>query len=59
MYAEYALNPEVTRQRLFYETMEYVLPGKKVIIDDGNTQTMLPLESFIDGTLLSENGGDK
>ena len=48
MYAEYALNPSVTRQRLFYEAMESVLPDKKVIIDDGNTQTVLPLDSFID-----------
>ena len=55
MYEEYALNPEVTRQRLFYETMESVLPGKKVIVDDGNTQTVLPLDSFLgQGVLGSE-----
>ncbi len=46
MYKEYANNPLITKQRLFYETMEDVLPDLKVIINDGNTQTMYPLESF-------------
>ena len=46
MYDQYILNPQVTKQRLFYETMEKVLPGQKVIIDDGTTQTVLPLDSF-------------
>ena len=46
MYEQYALNPLITKQRLFYETMEEVLPGTKVIITDGSTQTMLPLDSF-------------
>ena len=46
MYKEYANSPLITRQRLFYETMEDVLPELKVIISDGETQTMYPLESF-------------
>ena len=46
MYAEYSKYPLITRQRLFYEAIEEVLPGAKVIITDGNTQTMLPLEPF-------------
>lgn len=47
-YEEYIKNPEVTKLRMFYETMEKVLPDLKVIIDagDGSTQTILPLESF-------------
>ena len=47
-YAEYVKNPEVTKLRMFYETMEQVLPDLKVIIDagDGTTQTVLPLDSF-------------
>ncbi len=47
-YAEYVKNPAVTRQRMFYEAMEDVLPSLKVIIqsDGGETQTILPLESF-------------
>ncbi|SFB72610.1 FtsH protease activity modulator HflK [Butyrivibrio sp. YAB3001] len=46
MYEQYKLQPYITKKRLFYETMEDVLPGLKVIISDGNTQQMLPLDSF-------------
>lgn len=47
MYEEYTKNPAVTKQRMFFETMEDVLPDMKVIIDDGNgVQKMLPLDSF-------------
>ncbi len=60
MYEEYAKNPEVTRRRMFYETMEDVLPRMKVIIDgtDG-TETILPLDSFTasSGGSVAESGG--
>ena len=46
MYEQYKLYPYITQKRMFYETMEDVLPGMKVIITDGSTQTMLPLEKF-------------
>ena len=48
MYEEYIKNPEITRQRMFYETMESVLPSLKVIINGSETpvDTILPLESF-------------
>ena len=46
MYTEYTKFPTVTKQRIFYETMEDILPELKVIITDGETQTMLPLDSF-------------
>lgn len=36
MYEEYTKNPLITKQRMFYETMEDVLPGVKLIIDDGS-----------------------
>ena len=36
MYSEYEKNPLLTKQRMFYETMEEVLPGVKLIIDDGS-----------------------
>lgn len=45
-YEEYKKYPLITKRRLFYEAMEEVLPDLKVIITDGNTQTMLPLDSF-------------
>lgn len=48
MYAEYIKNPVITKQRMFYETMEDVLPDLKVIIESpsGNMQTIYPIESF-------------
>lgn len=47
MYEEYQKNPTVTKLRMFYEAMEDVLPGLKVIIvgTDG-VETVLPLDSF-------------
>lgn len=48
MYQEYQKNPTVTKQRMFYETMEAVLPDLKIVIDNGSgVQKILPLESFV------------
>lgn len=44
MYEEYRKFPAVTKKRIFYETMEELLPDLEVVITDGNTQTYLPLE---------------
>lgn len=59
LYAEYQKYPLITKQRMFYETMEEILPDMKVIVEnsEGNTQTMLPLESFADLGGEAENGG--
>lgn len=48
MYEEYIKNPNVTKQRMFFETMEEVLPELKVIIESptGDMQTFYPVESF-------------
>jgi membrane protease subunit HflK len=46
MYTEYANNPEITRQRMYFEALEEILPGIRIYITDGGTQTMLPLEPF-------------
>ncbi len=47
MYAEYIKNPVVTKERMFYESMEKVLPDLKLIIDSGEgVDKILPLESF-------------
>ena len=59
MYEQYSLNPEITRQRLFYEAMEEVLPGVKVIVDNGSTQTVLPLESFGNVSVTNDEKGDE
>jgi membrane protease subunit HflK len=43
VYEEYAKAPEVTRERLFLETMEKVLQGSnKVIVGQGNGQGVIP-----------------
>ncbi len=48
MYAEYIKNPVITKERMFYEAMEEVLPELKVIIEspDGDMQMFYPVESF-------------
>ena len=54
MYAEYARNPEITRSRMYYETISQVLPGVKLYVNtgDGSSPNMLlPLESLV------KNGG--
>lgn len=47
----YTKNPLITKQRMFYEAMEEILPGLKVIIDDGagGVNKLLPLEPFASG----------
>lgn len=51
MYEEYIKYPLITKQRMFYEAMEDILPTLKVIIDSGDTgvQKLLPLEPIIGG----------
>ncbi len=47
MYEEYSKYPLITKQRMFYETMEGVLPNMKVyLMDENGAQKLLPLESF-------------
>lgn len=61
-YAEYVKYPLITKKRMFYETMEEVLPDLKVIITGGNgTQTLLPLEPFseaVSGSAAQTGGGN-
>ena len=50
MYAEYAQNPQITRSRMYYETIAQVLPGVKVYINTGNgsnVDMLLPLENMV------------
>ena len=46
VYEQYRKYPLITKQRMFYETIEDVLPQVKVIITDGNTQQLMPIGSF-------------
>lgn len=44
VYAQYKLAPEVTRKRIYLETMENILSKvDKTVIEPGNVQTYLPL----------------
>ena len=52
MYEEYALNPEITRSRMYYEAISEVLPGVKVFINTGASDSvdmLLPLETIVGG----------
>lgn len=64
LFAEYKKYPLITKQRMFYEAMEEILPDMKVIItkSDGSTQTMLPIESFANldlGSGADQTGGSE
>lgn len=64
MYNEYKNYPEITKTRMFYETMEDVLPGMKIVIEgsDGSSiEKILPLDSFdaFSTSTVSEEGGEE
>lgn len=51
-YKEYALNRDITRSRMYYETLSKVLPGVKVYVNTGSgssMQMLLPLEQLVGG----------
>ena len=55
MYREYALNPDITMSRMYYEAISEILPGVKLYINTSGSddvQMLLPLESLVD------NGGN-
>ncbi|MBO5973621.1 MAG: FtsH protease activity modulator HflK, partial [Clostridia bacterium] len=49
MYQEYINDPEMTRARMYYETISQVLPGVKLYIntDESGVNTLLPLDSLV------------
>ena len=53
MYEEYSKYPLITKQRIFYEAMENTFPNLKIIITDGDTQQILPLDSFSSTTVTT------
>ena len=57
MYQEYALNPNITRSRMYYEAISQVLPNVKLFVNTGSgsdVQMLLPLED-----LIGTEGGTK
>ena len=52
MYEEYKQNPNITMSRMYYEAISEILPGVKVYINTGDSNSMnmlLPLESIVGG----------
>ena len=54
MYEQYALNPDITLSRMYYEAISEILPGVKLYIntssgDGSDVQMLLPLESLMGG----------
>lgn len=50
MFDEYIKNPDITKTRMYYETIEKIFPDIKIYIDtawDGNIVKLLPLEDII------------
>ena len=57
MYQEYALNPQITKSRMYYEAISQIMPGVKLYINtsgSSDVQMLLPLED-----LVSEGGTAK
>ena len=64
MYQEYALNPEITRSRMYYEAISQVLPGVKLYVNTGSgegqdVQMLLPLESMTQTVIEQTAGGEE
>lgn len=55
-FEEYEKNPEVTRKRMFYETMEDILPQMRVIIDGTDSTTTMLHEQLGDSLGSAEIG---
>lgn len=66
LYAEYIKYPEVTKKRMFYETMEDILPDLKVIVDgsEGSLEKIMLMgddtnTQNITAGLVTEGGADE
>lgn len=57
LYTEYIKAPEVTKRRIFLETMEEVVPklGKKIITDQNGNNVLPLLQMQLDGVQRSNN----
>ena len=52
MYEEYAQDPEITRSRMYYEAISEILPGVKLYVNTGDSDSvdmLLPLETIVGG----------
>ncbi|MGN8224963.1 FtsH protease activity modulator HflK [Gracilimonas sp. BCB1] len=60
LYSEYIKAPEVTKRRIFLETMEDIIPkmGKKIITDQNGNNVLPLLQLQLDGARSSTNQND-
>ena len=52
MFEEYIQNPDITKARMYYEAISQILPGVKLYINTGSSDSidmLLPLESLVGG----------
>ena len=52
MYEEYKLNPEITKSRMYYETISKIFPELKIYINTGDgdaVDMLLPLDTLVNG----------
>jgi len=52
MFQEYIQNPDITKARMYYEAISQILPGVKLYINTGSSDSidmLLPLESLVGG----------
>ncbi len=62
MYKEYALNPDITQSRMYFEAISQILPGVKLYINTGSGDSvdmLLPLESLINNQTIEVEGGNE
>ena len=57
LYSEYIKAPEVTKKRIFLETMEDVIPkmGKKIVVDQNGNSVLPLLQMQLDGVQSNNN----
>ena len=62
MYKEYALNPDITQSRMYFEAISEILPGVKLYINTGSGDSvdmLLPLESLVNNQVVENEGGNE
>ena len=62
MYKEYALNPDITQSRMYFEAISQILPGVKLYVNTGSGDSvdmLLPLESLITNEVTEDKGGNE
>lgn len=58
MYEEYVKDKETTKKRMFFETIEDIVPDLNVIIDGtNNLNVFYPFNNTLESSVITDNGG--